>query len=178
MDTISSTYHVLSQVKLFLQQVSTVHYTQPIDVFAGTTIGQHTRHILEFYQCLFEQCDRGTVNYDARQRNLKIEREPEYASKVVDEILECLNKQDLNAELQLQVSHDIEEDEYHIVNSNMERELIFNIEHAIHHKAIIKIGQRMIAPEIKLPEDFGVAPSTIKYQKKYVHGNISSNGKE
>ena len=52
----------------------------------------------------------------------------------------------------------------HRVESTLDRELIYNIEHAIHHMAMIKIGLKVLAPELHLPENFGVAPSTIRYR--------------
>ena len=33
------------------------------------SIGQHTRHIIEFYECFSEGLDKGLINYDARRRN-------------------------------------------------------------------------------------------------------------
>jgi hypothetical protein len=49
--------------------------------------------------------------------------------------------------------------------SNIERELMYNIEHTIHHLAIIKIGLNAVAPQIALSEHFGVAPSTIRHKQ-------------
>ena len=52
------------------------------------------------------------------------------------------------------------------VASNFERELVYNIEHAIHHMALIKIGIKEVAPQLQLPEGFGVANSTIRHKKQ------------
>jgi hypothetical protein len=48
------------------------------------------------------------------------------------------------------------------------RELVYNIEHAVHHMAIMKIGVREIASYIGLSSDFGIAASTIRH-KESVH---------
>ena len=48
-----------------------------------------------------------------------------------------------------------------MVESTLERELVYNIEHAVHHMAMIKIGLRQIAPEILIDKNFGVAQSTV-----------------
>ena len=50
--------------------------------------------------------------------------------------------------------------------SNLDRELVYNIEHAIHHMALIKIGIKEVAPQLQLPEGFGVANSTIRHKKQ------------
>ena len=51
------------------------------------------------------------------------------------------------------------------VPTNEERELVYNIEHAIHHMAIIRIGIENDFPHAHLPDKFGFAYSTIKHLK-------------
>jgi hypothetical protein len=46
----------------------------------------------------------------------------------------------------------------------MARELVYNIEHVVHHMALVKIGLKELLPDLDLPDDFGVAVSTIRYQ--------------
>jgi hypothetical protein len=41
----------------------------------------------------------------------------------------------------------------------------YNIEHVVHHMALVKIGIHEVSPYVILPPDFGVAISTIKYHK-------------
>jgi len=52
------------------------------------------------------------------------------------------------------------------MNSSYFRELQYNIEHAIHHMAIIKIAIGACFTEVELPANFGVAYSTVRYQKQ------------
>ncbi|MBK7681685.1 MAG: hypothetical protein IPJ26_04015 [Bacteroidetes bacterium] len=54
------------------------------------------------------------------------------------------------------------------VNSTYKRELAYNIEHAIHHMAIIKIAIENAYSDIVLDKAFGVAPSTIRFQRECV----------
>jgi hypothetical protein len=51
------------------------------------------------------------------------------------------------------------------VNSCVERELVYNIEHAIHHMALIKIGLRAEFSSVIIPDSFGVASSTLRYDQ-------------
>jgi hypothetical protein len=51
------------------------------------------------------------------------------------------------------------------MDTNYFRELTYNIEHAVHHMAIIKIGIREVANYVTLPADFGIAASTIRYKE-------------
>ena len=50
------------------------------------------------------------------------------------------------------------------VSSTLGREIMFAVSHAIHHHALIAMLCGIRA--IPVPEDFGVAPSTIAYQKQ------------
>jgi hypothetical protein len=52
-----------------------------------------------------------------------------------------------------------------MVISNVQRELVYLIEHSIHHFALVRIGIQENFPEIILPCDFGIAYSTIKYRE-------------
>lgn len=51
------------------------------------------------------------------------------------------------------------------VESSYCRELIYNIEHCIHHQAFIKTALFSIG-KTEIEENFGVAKSTIQYRKK------------
>jgi len=56
-------------------------------------------------------------------------------------------------------------EEAEFIPSGAYRELAYNIEHVIHHMAIIKIALRQHFEEVTIPENFGIAPSTAKYLK-------------
>jgi len=51
------------------------------------------------------------------------------------------------------------------VKSNLMRELAYNLEHAIHHMALIRIVLNQQFPDVKVDANFGVAYSTIRYNK-------------
>jgi hypothetical protein len=50
-----------------------------------------------------------------------------------------------------------------VTGSTFGRETVYAIAHAIHHFALISIMARLM--DAKLPEHFGVAPSTVAHQK-------------
>jgi len=165
MDIKSATYSILSDLDDFLKKVDDKRYSEKLNILLGSSIGMHTRHILEFYQCLISQSKDGFVNYDKRKRNNRIENYTSFASQVISEILEQINNFEPDTDLKLHSGFDKNVDEFEIVESNYKRELVYNLEHAIHHMAIIRIGARSIAPDIDMADSFGVAPSTIKHQK-------------
>ena len=51
------------------------------------------------------------------------------------------------------------------IESNYNRELLYNLEHCIHHQALIKVAIIQSAT-IEIDENFGVARSTIEYRKQ------------
>ena len=166
MDIKIAANNIISHLSLVLNQLNDADYSKPLQLYSGTTIGQHIRHTIEFFQCLIEQCNTGVIDYDARQHNLDIETNINTALKAVKAIDVELNKLDLSANLNLEVSYDVNSNSKTVIASNVERELVYTIEHAIHHLALVKIGLIFLKPDIELPVDFGVAPSTLKYKEQ------------
>jgi len=159
MDLLDSTRVILENVRDFLRQISQAVYTNPCEPLSGGTIGQHVRHSIEFYQCLISQCPKTTINYDLRPRDLKIETDPQSAEAAIDRILDKLPRYDLMQDLVL-VSGIHEAG----VATNFGRELLYNLEHLIHHLAIIRIAVHDLAPEVQLSDQFGIAPSTLRHR--------------
>lgn len=160
---ISQTQAVLQDVYWYLSKIDEPTYSQPLDLFSGSTIGQHTRHLLEFFQCLLVQGDEpgGLVNYDSRQRELAIEQNPRVALSILDRIVRTLPSFTTDHPLRLQSSYS----GTLIMDTSLFRELLYNIEHAVHHLAIIRIGLAAMAPDLLLPEHFGVAASTVAFRQ-------------
>jgi hypothetical protein len=154
--------HLLEELKYVINQMDNEEYSRPLELLSGSTIGQHNRHILEFYQCFIEGKSTQEIDYDLRKRNLSIETNIDFATQIIDEINETIaNTTDNTVILKFHNG-----DESQTISSSIERELVYNIEHAIHHMAIIKIALKSVFPEISLPPNFGVAPSTVKYQSQ------------
>ena len=150
----------------YLHEIDPGVYAMPLDLLFGASIGQHTRHFVEFYQCLLDQTSQAgaAVNYALRARDLRIEEDPEFAALQIQELCNRLTAIQQNIACDLICDEHVESKSGIVVKSNLERELIYNIEHTIHHLAIIKIGLHAIAPQIALPSHFGVAPSTIQHK--------------
>jgi hypothetical protein len=51
------------------------------------------------------------------------------------------------------------------LETNYFRELLYNLEHSIHHQALIKVALYRL-PHIKISDSFGIAPSTLEYRKQ------------
>lgn len=157
---IASITKTLNELLDLLSQISDTDYSCPCHQLSNATIGEHTRHIIEMFQCLENQYEYGIVNYDIRKRDYLIQTNTDFAQKCILQILNQIEKP--NKSLQLQQIIDGEE---LLIDTNYNRELLYNLEHCIHHQAMIKVA--VIQSEtIKIDENFGVARSTIEYRKQ------------
>lgn len=155
---------ILSQLKIMLTSINADDYSRETEVLGGSTIGQHIRHTLEFFICLLHNDSSDLVDYNARQRDIDIQTNAVKAIALIDQITGLLQIHSNDRPLKLVVNYSFDADDYSIIDSNYFRELSYNIEHAIHHMAMIKIALREVAPYVILPNNFGIAPSTIRYQ--------------
>jgi hypothetical protein len=158
---------LLQDIRSLLSRLSAAQYAAPLEVLSGSTIGQHTRHLIEFFDCLIRQAPAGTVNYDLRARHELLSADPAQASARIGALIQAIRSEGRPAALLLEVSYDLGGQEICCIPTTFERELVYTIEHAIHHLAIIKIGLRAAAPELELPEGFGVAISTLRHQQQH-----------
>lgn len=150
---------LLHQLADLLQRLPGPAYRQPLAVLHGHSAGQHTRHILEFYQCLFNDLEAGVVNYDARLRNPLLESDPETAVVTLERIARQLAALPEEAPLRL------ETEEADPVSTSLARELCYLVEHTVHHLAILKIALNAALPDFFIPETFGVAHSTLRHRQ-------------
>lgn len=153
---------VLLQLKDVLLQLSDDEYTAPSSLLNNSSVGAHTRHIIELFQCLFSGYYTGTINYDERKRDKKIESDRFFATQLLLGIIEEVDKPDKLLKLRGLFSE--QENEELEINTNFFRETVYNLEHSIHHMALIRVAIKEVA-SIKITENFGVATSTIQYKK-------------
>lgn len=154
---------IFVQLSGSLSQLSPPQYSQSCKTLFNNTIGQHVRHIIELFQCLENGYVSGIVNYERRKRDTLIETDKELASRLLLEIHQGLTK--ANKTLTLEACYDEHHTEPIAIETNYYREIAYNLEHTIHHMALIRVGITEIS-NIQLPDDFGVASSTVKYRKQ------------
>ena len=155
---ISSIKDNFNQISQLLIQLDNSAYIFQHSELSNATIGEHTRHIIEMYQSLLKSYASGVVNYDKRDRNMQIQTDVLFALKEIQNLQNSLNLD--NKELSIEQGTN---EVYFQVNTNYFRELLYNLEHSIHHLALIKVVI-LKNPEITICENFGVAKSTIEYR--------------
>ena len=145
-----------------LRQLSNEEFCKKNPELSLAIIGEHMRHIIELFDCLLVNYNQGIINYDKRDRDIKIQSDVNFAITIIKKHLSTIDKP--NKELSLQHNcFSVEE----LLPTNYFRELLYNLEHSIHHQALIKVALYNF-PHIKISNSFGVAPSTLEYRKKCV----------
>ena len=157
---IPSINNSLNELIELLKQLSETEYSKSCFELSGSSIGEHTRHIVEMFQCLNRNYDSAIVNYDKRERNALIETNTDYAIQMILDIKNSISKENKNLELQQVIDGSM----VHI-QSNYYRELLYNLEHCIHHQALIKVAI-LKSENVVVDANFGVARSTIEYRKQ------------
>ena len=135
-------------------------YTRPIRSLSQSTIGQHSRHIIELYQCLLNAYDKTAVNYDDRKRDKQLETDVTAAVFEINRINSALEQPDKPLQLRHSLGGNAAE-----ISSTYYREIYYNLEHCIHHQALIKVALIELQMDT-VSAEFGVAPSTLQYRQQ------------
>lgn len=167
--------NLLERISALIQTLEPHQYTGSPQILSGSTIAQHVRHIFEFYECLVSGSANGIVDYDQRKRDRQIEQDPAYTRERIAAMVALLRGAAARPDFPLSVRVTFGNESV-IVPSSFERELYYNIEHAVHHMAIIKMAVLLCCPEIALPADFGVADSTIRFHQHQAHAQTAVVG--
>ncbi len=161
-------------VNLSLEENIGAHLDQLIELVASLTdeqytqgregvtasVGRHLRHTLEIFLLLVHNYENGSIDYENRARDLTLEKDRALAIHQLNFLKGHFNKPDKPIEL---INNQL------VIKTSYQRELLYQLEHIIHHNAIIRPA---IASFLggAIQENFGYAPSTIKYQAKHVSG--------
>jgi uncharacterized damage-inducible protein DinB len=153
---------VLMELIDSINTLSFDEYTQKISLLSNSSIGEHTRHIIELFQQLLKGYETGTVDYDKRKRNNEIQLNIDFAVESIAGIICLLEKENKSLSLNTELNNNEA-----LIQTNYYRELMYNIEHCVHHQAIMKIAF-LFLDKNDLAENFGVAKSTIKFRNQCV----------
>ncbi|MGH9536357.1 MAG: hypothetical protein ACRD3H_00450 [Terriglobales bacterium] len=159
---------VLRQGCIFLDRIGEESYAIPLERpemgKPASSLGAHYRHVLDHFLCLAEGIRTGQVDYDQRRRNSQLESSPACARLVTEGLIDELGQlpaELLQRECAVIYSVGYGETDAQAVRSNLGREVMFCVGHAIHHFAILKLLCAGIG--VMLPYEFGIAPSTLKH---------------
>ncbi len=77
----------LEKLKDLINQLSNEDFVLPILYLGNSSIGEHSRHIIEMFQCLLNSYKSGLLNYDDRQRNNLIQTDTNFAIQTIENII-------------------------------------------------------------------------------------------
>ena len=147
----------LHQAMHLLGEIDLETYVNPCSEVFSSTIGQHIRHCVEHYEEFVAALRKNReVDYDKRPRDLHLETDITEAIARLRKIRDEFSL--LNESCKPLQVRDCEVD---IVSaSSICRELQFLVSHTVHHFALISVIAGLNG--VRTPEDFGIAPSTLK----------------
>jgi hypothetical protein len=115
------------------------------------------------FQCLDAGYPTGEVDYEKRKRDKQIETDKDFATGILKEISRQISRK--NKTLYLLTYYDELQAEPERIATNYFREIAYNLEHTIHHMALIRVGLRELG-NLPVDDSYGVASSTLKYRKQ------------
>ncbi|MEQ8351600.1 MAG: hypothetical protein RH862_08960 [Leptospiraceae bacterium] len=171
---LSSTDDMLAQLEDLIQSLDEPSYRKPLTILNNASVGEHIRHGLEFFLAYIQAASTGSVCYDRRERDPRIQSDPAFALDTVAQIRRGLSSIDINRAddvIRLEVEW-LEGDGS--ITSTLCRELHYAQDHLLHHSALVKVGllhglENPTTHQIRDIERFGVAPSTLAYQSGLRH---------
>jgi hypothetical protein len=157
---------ILAQGEDLLRALSPDSYTRRVPLAFNACIGGHYRHCLDHFTSLLRGLDADEVDYDHRDRDARIESQPDFAIEVTRRLraqLEQLAAAALDAPVRARCEVSYAPGTSPVTGSTFGREMVYAIAHAIHHYALISVMARLL--DVRLPEHFGVAPSTLVHEQ-------------
>lgn len=156
--------HCIGQCDQLLKLVSQDVYTTASS--GNSSIGAHTRHILDRFHCFFAGLQDGRVDYDDRKRDKSIENNLEAATFALASVarrVENLEPGNFGEDEILVRESVFHEGPPISITSTIDRELMGLITHTTHHLAIIAIIAKSFGYQME--GDFGKAASTIVFER-------------
>ena len=159
--TAANCTQVLQQGLDLIEALSPEDYALNEEHTVWSSPGAHTRHMLDFLDCLLTGLDGQIVDYTARKRRIDVEVSQTVGAREVRRSMESLERLAiLDGRLALDVRSDADQK---WSQSTLAREVQFVTAHVVHHHALIRLT--LAHRGIEAPHDFGVAPSTRAHQK-------------
>ncbi|TWO32027.1 DinB family protein [Seonamhaeicola sediminis] len=155
---IESTLKTIKKSRCLLEKLSNKDLCNPSIPPYYSSIGSHLRHILDFYECIFNTNSKGLIDLTARSRNKDVETNCEVAKNYLSSIIDKLKSSSFNMDDTVFVIDDLGlgkiEMQYTMGSLFSQAN-----SHTIHHYAIINYileGLNISFEDI----DFGYNPTT------------------
>ena len=151
---------VLDDLAAVVDSLTERQYSDSAVAGVSGSVGGHVRHCLDHVRALERAVETGVVDYDARDRDTRVETDRTLAWSLlvsarrrITAMPAAVLARPVVVRTRMHTAMQPVE-----VLSSLEREVSFVIAHTIHHCATIAVLAG-VTPQ-RLPERFGVAPST------------------
>ena len=127
---------------------------------AWQAVSPHLRHCVEHFRLLLGGLDSGRIDYDARERDPRLERDPDAMRAALRDIVSALTALSVDRLVcALEVTQSAAPGRPPLTTpSCVDRELVFLSSHSIHHIAIMALAARTAGASVA--PDLAVAYST------------------
>lgn len=151
---------VLSELVTLLERMSDIDYAWRPRAEVSGSIGAHVRHCVDHVQVVLDRCADAVISFDERRRGTAIEHSRAIGLDALRRSVDRLHSErmpPMDEPLLLDARLD------HAgacvrVESSVGRELIYVLQHTIHHNAVIALLLASRSGDV--PARFGYAPST------------------
>lgn len=156
----------LQQLCMILHTTQAEQEKQANDIYQGSRLGNHVRHVVDHFEALRQGITSGVIDYNRRDRGNAIETSIVMGVTAIEDIVKILEPGHSLYNLpdsRLSVISEIDSQQTisQQFDSTLRRELLYLINHTIHHTAYIKLQLKNYA--IELPDDIGIAPGTATF---------------
>lgn len=155
----------LTQITVILDVTEKLPKDKAVLFYQDTHAGKHVRHVLDHLLTFIRSAENGILDYNRRHRDSVIERDWRAARVQLMTIIDALHtipieENDLHVLSEIDASSTVNQ----TFVSNAPREILYLINHTLHHAAYI----RLLAKEchINLPEHIGIAPATATHLRQ------------
>ncbi len=138
-----------------------------------SAIGRHVRHVLDHYTALQIGIKKNEIDYDLRSRDSEVETDSDLAVEKINKTMEWMRGHiRLDAPLLMKTEVSLDCQETCVVESSLKRELVYLLNHTVHHVAYITLVLRTLG--ITVDQHVGIAPATQSYIRS--NNNIKQVG--
>ena len=118
----------LEEMNNLLMQISSEFYSRPLEILSGSSIGQHFRHIFEFYTSLEDGVGTGTVCYDDRERNPLLETDVDQARAAIGRLIHFIQALERDQALTMKADYSTRNQEPALIQTSVYREMAYALD--------------------------------------------------
>ena len=171
---LGSAHEVLTQGEELLRLIGDDDYTRVARPAFSSGIGAHYRHCLDHFTSFLRGTRDGEINFDTRDRDSNMEIDRLFVLEQTQAMLRAvinLDRSLLTRSVRITAKVQYASTTSQTAMSTFERELMYVVAHAMHHYALIRVMASLL--EIRLPAEFGVAPSTLQHLRNRGNSIVS-----